>query len=49
MIKRNYLVGDFLCLENVMVGDERGARKRKIYFVLVNKVRQEKFFELLKE
>ena len=49
MIKRNYLVGAFLCLENVMVVDERDARKRKIYFVLVNKVRQEKFFELLKE
>ena len=49
MIKRNYLVGAFLCLENVMVGDERDARKRKNYFVLVNKVRQEKFFELLKE
>ena len=49
MIKRNYLVGAFLCLENVMVGDERDAGKRKNYFVLVNKVRQEKFFELLKE
>ena len=49
MIKRNYLVGAFLCLENVMVGDERDTRKRKNYFVLVNKVRQEKFFELLKE
>ena len=49
MIKRNYLVGAFLCLKNVMVGDERDARKRKIYFVLVNKVRQEKFFEVLKE
>ena len=49
MIKRNYLVGAFLCLENESLGLERDAGKRKNYFVLVNKVRQEKFFELLKE
>ena len=49
MIKRNYLVGAFLCLENErwVVREMQGGVKN--YFVLVNKVRQEKFFELLKE
>ena len=32
MIKRNYLVGAFLCLENVMVGDERDAGECKNLF-----------------
>ena len=49
MIKRNYLVGAFLCLENVMVEMRETRGREKFIFVLVNKVRQEKFFELLKE
>ena len=31
------------------MGLRERCRRVKIYFVLVNKVRQEKFFELLKE
>ena len=49
MIKRNYLVGAFLCLANERCGLREMQGSVKIYFVLVNKVRQEKFFELLKE
>ena len=49
MIKRNCLVGAFLCLENEGWGLREMQGREKIYFVLVNKVRQEKFFELLKE